>query len=408
MRKNTKDIHIRRKLGKLLRSRVIKLRIAKRRRWNNLLKITGCCSVILCLLFLVYIIFYIFNNCYYAFRKVEILVPLSITNNEIEDLEQVIGKGMSRILPDYKDYVVSTTSVWLLTELLANNKDVIGTDVELWLPASSKFSSIVKRNRSSVIKDKLRSLGRLRISFNDNLFLHSDSQHPEYAGILGAIFGSLLTISICCVCALPVGILTGIYLQEFKFKNKFISSFIEISINNLSATPAIIFGVVGLYFYINIFGVPRSSALVGGLVLSLMMLPILVISTRQALCTIPNSIKEAAYALGASRIQVVLHHSLPIAFPGILTGVILAIARIVAESAPLLMVGMGAFVGDVAGNILEPTTVFPLQIYLWSSNPDNAFAELNSVLMLVLLLILLTLNICATVIRRKMQFLRNN
>ena len=383
------------------------VRVQKRRRRNALLRIVGGSSIVLCLLFLLYIIFNICNNCYYALMKVEILVPINVTNDDTADFRSIIENSLEKVIFDKTNDIISGSASWLVANLVKDKSLVVDREVALWLPASSVFSNIVKHNKESKIKDKLNSLGMIKTSFNTNIFIHADSQYPEYAGVLGALIGSLFTILICCVCALPIGILAGISLQEFKVKNKIIASIIEISINNLSATPAIIFGIVGLYFFISVLGIPRSSALVGGLVLSLMMLPILVISTRQALSTIPNGIKEAAFALGASRLQVVLHHSLPIAFPNILTGVILGVSRVLAESAPLLMVGMAAFVADVPKNILEPATVFPLQIYIWANNPDNGFAELNSVLMLVLLVILLTLNIIATIVRRKANHMQN-
>ncbi|MBQ4874784.1 MAG: phosphate ABC transporter permease PstA [Rickettsiaceae bacterium H1] len=404
MNTNNKEVHIRKKLDKLLRSRSIKARVKIRRRKNSILKIAGRCSIGLCLLFLIYILFNICSNCYYALIKVEVLLPITITKS---DPGSMIKEGLKEILHNDNDNIISSAAVWYIENFIRNNPNSIGKKLELWLPASNNFSKIAKHHKQSETKNKLMELNKIKISFNNNLFSHADSQHPEYAGIAGALIGSLLTISICFVCALPIGILTGIYLQEFKFKNKIISSIIEISINNLSATPAIIFGIVGLYFYISFLGMPRSSALVGGLVLSLMMLPILVISTRQALSTISTGIKEAALALGASKTQVILHHSLPMAFPNIITGAILAVARVLAESAPLLMVGMAAFIADVPRNILEPTTVFPLQIYIWASNPNNTFTELNSILMLVLLVILLALNIVATVIRRRM-YISNN
>ncbi len=396
-----KDIHIRKKLAKVLRSRNIRARIAKRRLKNKIVRGTGFCSIGICILFLLYILFNVMSNCYYAFMKVEVLVPIELV--EGENYRAMINAGINKILPKGTEDIISKSSAWSIADLVHNNTELIGTNTELWLLASSSFSKIVKHNHNSETKDTLDSIGRIRTSFNFNVFRHSDSRHPEYAGILAALIGSLFTISICFTCAFPIGVLTGVYLEEFKFKNKTICSIIEISINNLSATPAIIFGVVGLYFYISLFGVPRSSALVGGLVLALMMLPIIVITTRQALSSIPREIKEAAFALGASKVQVILHHSLPLAFPGITTGAILAVSRVLAESAPLLMVGMAAFVAEAPQNILDPATVFPLQIYIWASNPNIEFAELNSVLMLVLFTILLLLNIITHIVRKRMH-----
>ena len=399
-KKNSKDVHIRKKLGKLLQSRNIKVRIAKRRRKNNLLRITGSCSIGISLLFLLYIIITLCGNCYNALRTIEVLVPLHIEN----DARQTITNGIKTILPNNKiENIISGSAHWKLLHFIEEDPQAVGQDIEMWLPASSQFSNIVKHNIPSETKEKIQNMKRLKVSFNTNLFIHADSQYPEYAGIIGAFIGSLFTILTCCICALPIGIMTGVYLHEFKFKNKFLTSIIEVSINNLSATPSIIFGIVGLYFYIQLIGIPRSSALIGGLVLSLMILPVIVISTRQALNSVPNNIKEAAFALGATKMQAMLHHTLPYSFTGIITGTILGIARVLGESAPLLMVGMAAFIANPPHNLLEPATVFPLQIYLWVSNADPTFKELTSILIFILLVILLLLNITATIIRKRMH-----
>ena len=400
MLRNNKDVHIRKKLSKLLKSRDIKVRLTKRHRASNILRLTGLCSVGMSLLFLLYIVITLCSNCYYALQLTEVLVPLHIEDNV--DARKIITNGLTQILPgDNVENIISGSANWTLLQFIDNNPDSVGRNVEMWLPAHSQLSGAVKYNQASVIKDKMYSMDRIRVVFNFNLFTNADSQYPQYAGILGAFVGSLFTILTCCICALPIGIMTGVYLPEFKFKSKLLTSVIEVSINNLSATPSIIFGVVGVYFYIEVLGIPRSSALIGGLVLSLMILPVIVISTRQALNSVPSGIKEGAIALGATKMQVLLHHILPYSFPGIITGTILGIARVLGESAPLLMVGMAAFIANTPDSLLEPATVFPLQIYLWVNQADPAFAELNSVLVLILLFILLILNITATFIRRK-------
>ena len=282
---------------------------------------------------------------------------------------------------------------------------------DYWLSASSEVDQMFRNpenrfnNPRSIFVESLESSGEIRKFFNLNFFLNADSSDPNKAGVLGAFLGSMLTIIVCVLVAVPIGIMTGIYLEEFMLsKNPFvvgISKFIQTSVNNLSSTPAIIFGILGLSIYINFFGVPRSSALAGGLTLSMMMLPTLIITTRQSISSVPSSIKQAALALGALRMQVVLHHTLPIALPNIVTGVVLGIARVLGESAPLLMIGMVAFVGDLPSNFIEPATVFPTQIYIWGSNPEDGYREVTSATILVLLLALLLLNLFAHSIRKR-------
>ncbi len=279
---------------------------------------------------------------------------------------------------------------------------------EIWFTASSTMNATNKGKYqdSHYIKllDWLNEKGRVRKFFNKSLFFKSDSREPENAGILGALIGSLMTIIVCLGLAMPIGIMSGIYFYEFMPKNRLITNIVEISINNLAAVPSIIFGVVGLTLYLGIFGLPRSSPLVGGMTLSFMMLPNIIIATKNAFANVPIPIKDAAFALGAPHIKVILDHSLPIALPRIIHGAVLAIARILGESSPLLMIGMVAFIADTPRSFFDPATVLPVQIYIWSSSPEIAFVELAAIAIIALLLVLFALNLIANFVKKKFEF----
>ena len=248
----------------------------------------------------------------------------------------------------------------------------------------------------------LNSLGRVKNKISSNLFLNGDSREPEVAGFFGATIGSLITIFVTLILSFPVGVFTAIYLENFAVKNK-LTDFIEVNINNLAAVPSIIFGLLGLAVFINFFGMPRSVPLVGGLVLSLMTLPTIIITTRSALQSVPPSIREAALAMGASEMQVVFHHLLPAALPGIFTGTIIGLARAFGESAPLLLIGMVAFIVDIPGSISDPATALPVQIYIWADSPERAFVAKTSAATLILIGLLVIINLVAVILRKRYE-----
>jgi phosphate transport system permease protein len=250
--------------------------------------------------------------------------------------------------------------------------------------------------------DSLRNKEQIRLVFNTGFFTHSDSREPELAGIWGGLVGSLLTLVVTFFTAFPIGIGTALYLEEFAPKNRF-THWIEANINNLAAVPSILFGLLGLVFFIHFMGLPRPSALVGGLTLGLMSLPVIVVATRAALSSVPSTLKEAALGLGATPLQVLFHHVVPMAMPGIMTGVILSLARALGETAPLLMIGMVAFIATPPSTFLDPTTVLPVQIFNWSRSPEMAFVENTSGAILVLLFVLALLNGAALFIRKKFE-----
>ena len=250
--------------------------------------------------------------------------------------------------------------------------------------------------------DKLESEGRLEKQFNTDFFTQGDSREPETAGIWGAVIGSFYTLIVTLALSFPLGVAAAVYLEEFAPQNRW-TDIIEVNINNLAAVPSIVFGLLGLAVFINFFGLPRSVPLVGGLVLTLMTLPTIIIASRAALKAVPPSIREAALGIGASRLQTVTMHVLPLAMPGMLTGTIIGMAQALGETAPLLMIGMVAFIVDIPHGFLDPATVLPVQIYLWADSPERAFVERTSAAILVLLVFLIIMNAAAVLLRKRFE-----
>ena len=250
--------------------------------------------------------------------------------------------------------------------------------------------------------DHLVGQGLVSTNFNWPLFFSSDSRFPELAGMAGAIVGSFYALMVCFLLSFPLGIGAAIYLEEFAPKNRW-TEIIEVNINHLAAVPSIVFGLLGLAVFLGFFGMPRSAPLVGGMVLSLMTLPTIIIVTRASLKAVPPSIREAALGIGASRHQVAMHHVLPLAMPGILTGTIIGMAQALGETAPLLLIGMNAFITEPPGGILEPATALPTQIFIWADSPERGFAARTSGGILVLLLFLATMNMIAVFLRKRFE-----
>lgn len=310
--------------------------------------------------------------------------------------------------------LASNNSGMLLKRALEENPEWLGATVELWLPASGKAdlhykSDLPGREDEGRLSDEQISLlsaleaqGRVSLNFNTLFFTESDSRSPEMAGFLGSVVGSVLTLLVCLALSFPIGVMTAVYLEEFARKGKFLD-LIEVNINNLAAVPSIVFGLLGLAVYINVMHLPRSAPLVGGLTLALMILPVIIIATRASLAAIPGSIRDAARALGASPVQVVWHHTLPLAMPGVMTGTILGLARAIGETAPLLMIGMVAFIADRPTGFTSPATAMPVQIYLWAGSPEAGFAEKTAAGILVLLVLLLAMNALAIYLRKRFE-----
>ncbi|KXS52989.1 phosphate ABC transporter permease PstA [Marinobacter persicus] len=277
------------------------------------------------------------------------------------------------------------------------------TDVDVYVKhAGDDAYSIKLSQQQQRWVDQLVEKGIVETSFNDTFFKNGDSRDPSKAGILGAIIGSLLTMIVTLALSFPIGVAAAIYLEEFAPQNK-LTDFIEVNINNLAAVPSIIFGLLGLAVFINLFGMPRSVPVVGGLVLTLMTLPTIIISSRAAIKSVPPSIREAAEGIGASKMQVVLHHVLPLAMPGMLTGSIIGMAQALGETAPLLLIGMVAFIVDVPEGFFDSATVLPVQVFLWAGSPELAFIERASAAIMVLLAFLIGMNALAIWLRKRLE-----
>tara|TARA_B110000503_G_scaffold134786_1_gene214292 strand:- start:1618 stop:2898 length:1281 start_codon:yes stop_codon:yes gene_type:complete len=285
-------------------------------------------------------------------------------------------------------------SVWTLAD------DDIDTYFKSWL-AGDAYAARLSEKQVLWIAE-LHQQGLIELQFNINLFTRGDSREPEQAGIRGAVMGSLLTLVLTLMLSFPIGVSAAIYLEEFAPKNKW-TDFIEVNINNLAAVPSIIFGLLGLAIFINFFHVPRSVPIVGGLVLTLMTLPTIIITSRAAIKSVPPSIREAALGMGASKVQMVMHHVLPLALPGMLTGAIIGMAQALGETAPLLMIGMVAFIVDIPGSFTDPATVLPVQIFLWADSPERAFIEKTSAAIMVLLSFLIVMNTSAVWLRKRLE-----
>jgi phosphate transport system permease protein len=292
-------------------------------------------------------------------------------------------------------------------------KATTGSEQKIWLPASDDVDQYYKYYRHQTALGRINELQQtflnelertnaVKTSFNTNLFFNADSRNPDSAGIRGALIGSFWTMLVTFLVAFPLGVLAAVYLEEFAKKGR-LAAFLEININNLVAVPSVVYGLLGLFLFLQVFSLPRSAALVGGLVLALMTMPIIVIATRAALRSVPATLRQAAQALGANQVQVAFHHVVPYALPGIMTGTIIGMARALGETAPLLMIGMVAFIADVPGGLLDPTTVLPVQIFLWADSPERVFAEKTAAAILVLLLFLLVMNAAAIYLRKKFE-----
>ena len=277
------------------------------------------------------------------------------------------------------------------------------TDVDVYVKHAGDENYSIKLNeKQQAWVDALYERGVVDTGFNDVFFSRGDSRDPSRAGILGAIVGSLLTMVVTLALSFPIGVAAAIYLEEFAPQNK-LTDFIEVNINNLAAVPSIIFGLLGLAVFINLFGMPRSVPVVGGLVLTLMTLPTIIISSRAAIKSVPPSIREAAEGIGASKMQVVLHHVLPLAMPGMLTGSIIGMAQALGETAPLLLIGMVAFIVEIPDGFFSSATVLPVQIYLWASSAEQGFVELASAGIMILLTFMITMNALAIWLRKRLE-----
>ena len=357
-----------------------------------------------------------------------VIDPTGERNNDVikrANYKPILLEGLQKVVPEaterknrnnlYK--LLSTGAAFDVGERVANNPDLIGTSKRIWVAASSEVNLYAKgkidpseipeelrrlKNQDIAWIEKLRESGQLKKKFNTTFFTSGDSREPELAGILSAAIGSFLSLLICFLIAFPLGILTAVYLEEYAKKNR-LTDLIEVNINNLAAVPSIVFGLLGLAIFLNFFQLPRSTPLVGGMVLALMTLPTIIIASRSILRSIPQATRDAALGLGASKTQTTFHHVVPLAMPGMLTGTILGMARALGETAPLLMIGMVAFIVDIPKGVTDVATALPVQIFLWADSPEKGFVELTSAAIMVLLVFLVLMNVFAVYLRKRLE-----
>ncbi len=412
-------------------------RLRKRYRKERIFRAMGLASIIAGVLFLVVLLTSIVGNGWSAFWQTYIALEVTFEQEMLDPKAtgdpETIGKGnfgglvkktMRAAFPDAKGrrdkrklyQVVSSGAAFQLREMAMADPTLIGTTQTVWVPADDDIDMLMKgyidrelpesdrRVSNQVLGwvDQLVEQGRIERRFNMIFFTAGDSREPELSGIRGALMGSLYMLLVTLVLSFPTGVGAAIYLEEFAPRNR-LTDFVEVNINNLAAVPSIVFGLLGLAVFLNFFELPRSAPLVGGLVLTLMTLPTIIIAARASIKSVPPSIREAALGVGASRMQTVLQHVLPLAMPGMLTGTIIGMARALGESAPLLMIGMVAFVVDIPQGPTDPATALPVQVYLWADSPERAFVERTSAAIIVLLVFLAAMNAAAVILRRKFE-----
>ncbi len=409
--------------------------LKKRYRAEKRFRFFGVLSIVIGLVALTVLFVEIFGNGVGGFRQTYIALDITYDSEVIEVadardddqlragyFEGAIRESLRELFPEITSRsekrelysLISIGAAFDLRDRLQDNPDLLNQTERIWLLADDDVDTYYKSYRKGDAYTTRTSEGRvarisqlmendaIKLQFNTRLFTSGDSSEPEMAGILGAVMGSIFTLLVTLALSFPIGVAAAVYLEEYAQRNRF-TDFIEVNISNLAAVPSIIFGLLGLAIFINMFDMPRSIPLVGGLVLTLMTLPTIIISSRNAIKAVPPSIREAALGIGASKMQMILHHVLPLAMPGMLTGAILGMAQALGETAPLLMIGMVAFIMDVPGGIADPATVLPVQIFLWSDSPERAFVERTSAAIMVLLVFLICMNALAVLLRKKLE-----
>ncbi|GLV24857.1 phosphate ABC transporter permease PstA [Sphingobium sp. Cam5-1] len=401
------------------KSDAMRKRIARRYASERRFKAAGLLAVALSAAFLAFLLFNMLGNGLRGFTRTEIAVkidfpasPLLLDPNAITDqslananLPMVTGDVVKKALGADAEEWVSPTAWVVLRDAIKADPGILSRTETIKLPASTTIDLAAKSEGSPEAEaavERLNKAGLLTTGFNISFLSASDGTDPTQVGIWGAFKGSLLTMLVTLVLSFPIGVATAVYLEEYARKN-WLTDIIEVSINNLAAVPSIIFGLLGLSIFLNFLHLPRSAALVGGMTLALMTMPVIVIAGRNAIKSVPPSIRDAALGIGASPVQVVFHHVLPLALPGILTGTIIGMARALGETAPLLMIGMRAFIATPPGGVTDPATVLPVQIFLWSDEVSKGFVEKTSAAIIVLLVFLLAMNGLAIYLRNKFE-----
>jgi phosphate transport system permease protein len=410
----------------------------RRRYWaERRFRAYGLGAVLLGILFVVFLFATILARGYPAFRQAQltlnihydaaIIDPDGQRNTEalaMANYNTLVRNALRELFPEAQSRaelrelaaLVSNSAAYELQRRVLDDPQRVGTRERVTVLAAANVDQLLKGaidrdqpQETRVVSDRqlawigvLEQRAQLRLAFNRVLLTGGDSREPEQAGLWGAVVGSFYTLLVTLLLSFPIGVAAAVYLEEFAPRNRW-TDVIEVNINNLAAVPSIVFGLLGLAVFLNFFGLPRSAPLVGGLVLTLLTLPTIIIASRAALKGVPPSIREAALGMGASKLQMVAHHVLPLAMPGMLTGTIIGMARALGETAPLLMIGMVAFIVDIPRGITDPATALPVQIYLWADSPERAFLERTSAAIIVLLLFLLVMNLAAVLLRRRFE-----
>ncbi len=414
----------------------IKRRYAAERRFRTY----GVAAISFGLLFLFLLLWSVIGKGYTAFQQTMITIPVEFSQQIIDpdnvrvqnptklmtanypvvarnSLAKVLGVSLEdRTALRAVNALISDSVRTQLRDIVTSDPNVIGTTRTVSLLASGDVDSAFKGQVDMTGEEQNRRIsdqqvgwmnqlvekGALEKKFNTGIFFNGASSRPEASGVGVALIGSFYMMLIVLVLSLPIGVAASIYLEEFAPKNR-LTDLIEVNINNLAAVPSIVYGLLGLSVFINFMGFPRSASLVGGLVLTLMTLPTIIIATRAALKAVPPSIRAAALGLGASKMQTIFHHVLPLAMPGILTGTIIGLAHALGETAPLLLIGMVAFVANYPTTPLDPATALPVQIYMWANEAERAFVERTSGAIIILLMFLLVMNVGAILLRRRFE-----
>ncbi|NNC73806.1 MAG: phosphate ABC transporter permease PstA [Sphingomonadaceae bacterium] len=407
-------------------------RIRARYRAEKRFRAYGLFAVLLSAGFLVFLLVTMVANGARGFTQTEISVPVNFAASDLflqpgdvegdgteaalasADIEGIVNAAAIEAYGEDGAELISNGAWIRVRDAIATNPDMLLGQERFWLQASTELdfgsrgdmgdARSARPERQAMVArwDGLDEAGQVRRAFSWTFLTSSDSSDPTLVGIWGALKGSLLTMIVTLILAFPIGVLAAVYLEEYAPQNRW-TDMIEVSINNLAAVPSIIFGLLGLAIFINMFGLPRSAALVGGLTLALMTMPVIVIAGRNAIKSVPPSIRDAALGIGASKVQVLAHHVLPLSLPGILTGTIIGMSRALGETAPLLLIGMRAFVATPPGDFTDPATALPVQIFLWSDELDPGFVEKTSAAIIVLLLFLLAMNGVAIWLRNKYE-----
>lgn len=411
--------------------------LAKRYARERRFRLYGLVAVSAGLIFLAVFFWSIVSKGYSAFTQTYIALEIEFDPELIDprgerspeslalgDYQGLVKQALYERFPEVTDRrrkrdlagLASIGAGFELQRMVRENPELIGETRRVWLAASAEVDMVRKGAFDRELEERLRPVknhelewidafaeaGDLESRFNRAFFTNGDSREPELAGIRGALMGSFYMLLVTVALAFPLGVAAAIYLEEFAPRNRW-TDLIEVNINNLAAVPSIVYGLLGLAVFINWLALPRSAPLVGGLVLALLTLPVIIIAARASVKAVPPSIREAALGIGASKVQTVFQHVLPLALPGILTGTIIGMARALGETAPLLMIGMVAFIVDVPDGPLDPATALPVQIYLWADSPERAFVERTSAAIIVLLGFLLLMNLTAVLLRKRFE-----